>query len=180
MFRMARLVVAALALAFTPQLALWAQGNCPNCDLPPGCRGNGNQTSDPSCAPVAIQVDTDLDFGRIVLLGSGAGTVMLDLQTGDRITTGGLDQLGGLPMTGKVIINGAPMRVIRITFPTSVTMTDPAGGTATLDNFKTDLPAMPILDSAGQLEFTFTGTLHSDGLSGGDLRGRFPIRVAYD
>lgn len=181
MFRTACLAVSTIALLFVPAPVLRAQGNCEKCDLPPGCRGNGNlkKKLPLDCTPIAIEVQTDLDFGRVVILGTGAGTVILDLQSGQRYATGGLDDLGGMPVTGKVLVTGAPLSAISVTMPSSVTLTDPAGGSAEVRDFKTTLSPMPILDASGQLVFNFSGTLYSTGLRGGDLRGRFPIQALY-
>jgi hypothetical protein len=66
--------------------------------------------------------------------------------------------------------------------PTVIVMADPAGGQAELRDFRTSLPAAPVLDSTGQLSFTFSGTLQTGtGIAiGGRLRGRVPITVSYD
>ncbi|MFV0645991.1 MAG: DUF4402 domain-containing protein [Sphingomonadaceae bacterium] len=151
----------------------WAQGACPQCDLPPGERGNGRNKAE-------LKIETDLDFGRLVISGSGAGQVIIDMQTGQRITSGEIAELGGFPMAGHAIITGRPMRVVRVVFPDSVLMRNAIGGEATLRNFQTDLPAMPVLDAHGTLEFNFTGTLIANTPQGGDLRGRIPISVSYD
>lgn len=74
------------------------------------------------------------------------------------------------------------MQSVRVEFPTRVIMRDPAGGEAELRDFVTDLGQLPRLDSAGMLEFRFTGTLYTDVAVaiGGNLRGRVPIQVDYD
>jgi len=165
--------------------ALWAQGNCDNCDLPPGCRGNGNQKPKPNgnrnCQTLSISVESDIDFGRVVVLKRGEGRVLLDLETGEKTLIGDLDDLGGMPITGRATITGSPFEPLRINLPTSVSMRDATGGQAEIDDFVTDLSALPTLDSNGQLTFRFSGTLvlTAQTRASGRLRGRVPISVEY-
>ncbi len=162
-----------------------AQGNCPNCDLPPGCRGNGNQkpkkNGTRNCQTLNLTIESDIDFGRIVVLRNGTGRVLMDLATGERIVIGDIDDLGGVPITGRATVTGAPFEALRIILPTRVPMRDATGGEAQIDDFVTDLPALPTLDSTGQISFRFSGTLVVDGQTSatGQLRGRVPISVEY-
>lgn len=171
-----------------------AQGNCPNCDLPPGCRGNGNNKDKTNngngngngngaanCERLNLTIESDIDFGRIVLLGDGEGRVVLDLASGKKTLIGDVDDLGGMPFTGKATITGAPFQQILISLPDEVTMRDGQGGNARIRDFVMDVDAFPILDSYGQLEFSFSATLvlGADQQSAGNLRGRVPISVEY-
>ena len=191
MFRAITLIVAAIGLLF-PALTgagadLRAQGNCPNCDLPPGCRGNGNTNGNGNgnknrnCQRLTITIESDIDFGRMVLLGSGEGRVMLDLATGQKTLIGDLDDLGGMPITGRAVIVGAPFEQIVIDLPSEIPMRDPNGGDALVRDFVTDLDGFPRLDANGQLEFRFSGTLviQAETNASGNLRGRVPISVQY-
>lgn len=194
--RLATLALCAAALAASPAAAQRGNGtsnghsngngsgNGNGGAAPPGCtNGNGNAAShNPNCLVVALTIESDIDFGRLVLLGSGAGQVWLDLATGQRFITGGLDAAGGMPVVGRATITGSPLRPVRVEMPTSIVMSDPAGGRAELRDFRTSLPPTPILDSTGQLQFTFSGTLQTGtGTAiGGRLRGRVPITVSYD
>ena len=139
-------------------------------------------SKNPNCLVIALTIESDIDFGRLVLLGSGAGQVWLDLATGQRYITGGLDEAGGMPVVGRATITGSPLRPVRVDMPTTIVMSDPSGGQAELRDFRTSLPAAPMLDSTGQLSFTFAGTLQTGtGIAiGGRLRGRVPITVSYD
>ncbi len=188
MFRIVALILASLSLAVPADAPLRAQGQCPNCDLPPGCRGNGNGNGNgngrgnrTNCQTLEITIETDIDFGRLVLIGDGIGRVLLDLNTGEKRTIGEIDDLGGMAVSGTARITGAPNEAIRVFLPSVVAMSDPAGGTAELREVTTNLPALPILDIDGQLEFRFAGTLvtSSDTARGGKLRGRVPISVEY-
>ncbi|MEM7781372.1 MAG: DUF4402 domain-containing protein [Pseudomonadota bacterium] len=162
-----------------------AQTNCTNCDLPPGCRGDGsengigNQTR--NCQQLNITIESDIDFGRVVLLGDGEAQVILDLSTGQKIVIGDGDDLGGMPITGKAMITGAPFEQVVIGLPGEVAMRDPSGGKARLRDIVTDLDGFPRLDANGQLEFHFSATLLIDAetSASGNLRGRIPISVEY-
>ena len=169
---------ALLALASGPA---FAQGTCTNCDLPPGCRG-ASQGGSSKCTVVLLDVESDVDFGRLVLVGGQIGHVSIDLGTGAKLVFGDLADAGGIPIYGTALITGQPLRNVLVTMPSSVALTDPVGGQGTMREFETDLPAMPRLDSTGQLRFNFTGTLYTDSaiLSGGTLRGRVPITVDYN
>ncbi|WP_162013493.1 DUF4402 domain-containing protein [Erythrobacter sp. NAP1] len=183
----ASLAVPALIGADAP---VRAQGNCPNCDLPPGCRGNGNQRPPPgngngnrnrNCQRITITIESDIDFGRVVLLGSGEARVLLDLESGRKTVIGDVDDLGGMPITGRAMIQGAPFEEVVISIPNEIGMRDPNGGTARVREFVTDLDGFPRLDSDGQLEFRFSGTLviEAETDASGNLRGRVPITVEY-
>lgn len=193
MFRAVTLLVTAFGL-FASALAgaaLHAQGQCEQCDLPPGCRGQGNQNGNGGpnsnnnrngdCQPLMITIESDIDFGRVVLLGQGESRVILDLATGQKTLIGDVDDLGGMPITGRAIITGAPFEEIVIDLPGEIAMRDPNGGEARVNDFVTDLSGFPRLDANGQLEFRFSGTLVIDAntQSSGSLRGRVPITVNY-
>ena len=185
MFGRIALAFTAMALALPAHHAVQAQGNCPNCDLPPGCRGNGNQKPGKppkrNCQTLDIQIESDIDFGRVVMLNSSGGRVILDLSTGEKHVIGELDDLGGMPITGQASITGAPFEPLRIDLPTSVTLRDTTGGGAQVRDFVTDLSPAPRLDANGQLSFRFSGTLVIDASTAatGKLRGRIPISVEY-
>ncbi|MEM7689337.1 MAG: DUF4402 domain-containing protein [Pseudomonadota bacterium] len=176
------MVAAGLILPTAP--GLQAQGNCPNCDLPPGCRGVGNQKpkkNGRNCQTLSLAIESDIDFGRVVVLKRGEGRVLLDLETGEKTLIGDLDDLGGMPITGRATVTGAPFEALRVILPTRVSMRDAVGGQAIMNDFVTDLSALPTLDGNGQLTFRFSGTLQLDAQTAatGNLRGRVPITVEY-
>ena len=184
MFRAAILLaIALLAFPLPADQALAQRGK--NKGQPPPCELNTNvQINNPNCTtePVALTVQTNIDFGRLVLVGDGVGHAVLDLSTGDKIMFGGLDDLGGFAVTGRAIVTGSPNRALQIVMPTTITMADPAGGQAELRDIVTSLSALPVLDVNGQLVFEFSGTLYTDTATalGGVLRGRIPISVQYN
>ncbi len=159
----------------------YAQGNCTSCELPPGCRGNGNNNNKDKCTVVFLTVESDVDFGRLILVGGQIGYVSIDLSTGAKLVFGSLEDGGGIPVNGTALVTGQPLRNVMVTMPASVTLTDPSGAQGVMRDFRTDLSAMPRLDANGQLRFNFTGTLHTDAavLGGGTLRGRVPITADY-
>lgn len=164
-----------------PRLA--AQGTCTDCNLPPSCRGAATGgTKKDICTVVLLNVESDVDFGRLILVGGQVGHVVIDLTTGTKIVFGDLGDAGGIPIYGTALVTGQPLRNVAVTMPTSIAMTDPSGAQAVLRDFQTDLSAMPRLDTYGKLRFNFTGTLYTDSavLAGGTLRGRVPITVDYN
>lgn len=173
--------LAAGALLALASAQAFAQGTCTNCELPPGCRG-ASQGGTSKCTVVFLDVESGVDFGRLILLGGRVGHVAIDLQTGAKLVFGDLEDGGGIPVYGTALITGQPLRNVLVTMPTSVTLTDPSGAQGVMRDFKTDLSGLPRLDSVGQLRFNFTGTLYTDAavLSGGSLRGRVPITVDYN
>ena len=138
---------------------------------------NGNR----NCQRLEITIESDIDFGRVVLLGDGEARIVLDLDTGQKFLIGEIDDLGGMPITGRAMITGAPFEQIVVDLPNEVAMRDPNGGNARIRDFETDLEGFPTLDSNGQLEFGFSGTLVIDAETNasGNLRGRVPISVEY-
>lgn len=129
--------------------------------------------------PLVIEIHSNLVFSRLALIGKGEASAALDPQTGRKAVSGMVD-LGGQAVQGRARIVGSPNRAVRVILPGSVTMTSQAGGEAMLTDFVTDLPPWPVLDSAGQLEFAFGGSLVLRGPVGGALRGRIPITVEYN
>lgn len=174
-------ILAAFGVLALPAPAVRAQGTCTNCSLPPGCRG-ASQGGTSKCTVVLLDVESDVDFGRLIVVGSKVGHVMIDLDSGAKLVFGDIDDGGGMPVYGTALVTGQPLRTIAVTMPASVQLTAANGAQAVMRDFRTNLSAMPRLDSAGQLRFDFTGTLFTDStvLSGGRLRGRVPITVDYN
>ncbi len=189
MFRLAFLLALTCALLATLDTSVAAQsrgngnGNGGGNSQPPGCTANGNaNVQNPNCRELVITVESDVDFGRLVLLGDGNGRVILDLNTGQKTVIGEIDDLGGMPVQGRAIIIGEPRQPIRVDLPTEIVMADPGGGEAIMRDIVTDLPALTTLNGNGQLTFQFSGTLFTDVATalGGTLRGRIPITVDYE
>jgi hypothetical protein len=82
-------------------------------------------------------------------------------------------------MVGSAIIRGEAGRAVRVELPQRVELFSMSGGRITFDRIVSDLPALPRLDSAGQLNFRFGGRVRIEGDSEGDYRGDLPITVEY-
>lgn len=133
----------------------------------------------PSTGPIRIDVEARLDFDQLILLDSrGHATARLD-PDGRGTTTGAISTMTGRTMAGSVTIRGEPGRYVRIELPTSIALHGRIGGSLTLSQLKSDLPANPKLDSQGILQFRFGGELRLDGDTEGDYRGDVPITVDY-
>lgn len=146
------------------------------------CTGDKSATaaSDAAQQPLTIEIDSGLVFSRLALTGERTATAQIDPQSGNKQADSGFIDLGGMAVTGRARITGVPGRSVQVIFPSSVTMTSTTGGSAELSNFTTDLPAWPVLDAGGTLEFSFGGKLTLSGPVGGSLHGRIPIRVDYN
>ena len=130
--------------------------------------------------PLTIEIYTNLVFSRLALSGNEGGSAAIDPQSGSKRTDGGMIDLGGMSVQGRARISGVPRRPIRIDMPRQVMMSAADGSNAELTEMATDLPANPMLDADGTLEFTFGGKLHVKGRQGGNFRGRIPISVDYN
>ncbi len=130
--------------------------------------------------PLTIEIQTNLVFSRLALSGNEGGSAAIDPQSGSKRTDGGMIDLGGLSVQGRGRISGAPRRPVRIDMPRQVTMSAADGSSAELTDLVTDLPANPMLDGDGTLEFTFGGKMSVKGRQGGNFRGRIPISVDYN
>jgi hypothetical protein len=129
--------------------------------------------------PLAIEIESGLQFGRMALRGTGTGAALIDPRTGRTRVDGDMIDLGGATYQGRARVTGEPLRPVRIELPTTVLLRGSDGGEARLSDFVTDLPAVAMLDANGVLEFSFGARLTSQGARGGDFRGRISIRVDY-
>lgn len=130
--------------------------------------------------PLTIEIGSGLTFSRLALTGKDGGSAAIDPQSGARSTDGGLVALGGMAVQGRARITGAPLRAVRVDLPRSIAMTTSTGEEALLTDLATDLPAWPVLDATGSLEFSFGGKLTVPPGASGRLRGRIPISVDYN
>lgn len=159
----------AIALVSTP-----AAAQCRLC-APPAAAAKK-----PPATAITIEIETSLDFSRIGLVARNqGGTATIDPVTGQRVLTGALINLSGLPVQGSVMIRGERNEHVEILFPTEVTLSTTGGGTIRLSSLTTSLRQNTKLDKDGMLSFTFGGQLMIDGQSAGDFRGSVPITVNY-
>jgi hypothetical protein len=127
---------------------------------------------------VDLQIETSLNFDRLILSGSGPGAVTIrpDGSTG---VEGSVLQAGPRAMVGTVLVHGIANRTLRVEIPRRIDLFSVSGAHMTLDDIRSDLPAVPRLDSAGNLSFRFGGRLIVSGDGDGPFRGDLPITVEY-
>lgn len=151
-----------------------AHAQCRLCDQP--------STQLPTEGPdgdVQLQIETKLDFDRLILSGAAAGAATIRAD-GSQFAEGSVINLGPRAMVGTVLVHGEAGRSLRVELPHRIQLYSLSGGQITLDEVTTDLPSMPRLDAAGNLSFRFGGRLIVSGDSDGQYRGDLPITVEYD
>ena len=142
-----------------------------------GETGNGTGQDKPA-TPMRLSVETRLDFGQIILAGSGEGSAQLG-PDGARSVSGSVTAISARAMLGEVVIQGEPGREIRIDLPNHIELYGMNGGSIQLESIRSDLPPLPQLDGSGRLSFRFGGTVRVSGDIDGEFRGDVPIDVEY-
>jgi hypothetical protein len=157
----------------TGALASPAAAQCRLCSAP-----TTDAPSEGSIGDVQLQIETTLNFDRLILLGSGMGaaTIRPDGSSG---AEGSIANIGPRAMVGTVLVHGDAGRPVRVELPHRIELYSLSGGRITLDQVVTDLPAAPRLDPAGNLSFRFGGRLIVSGDADGQYRGDLPITVEY-
>jgi hypothetical protein len=128
--------------------------------------------------PISLDIETTLDFDRLILSGGSGGTAELD-PNGARIASGAVTAIGARAMVGEVVIRGEPGRQLRIELPSNIELFGLAGGSLRVESIRSDLPPLPRLDSNGQLSFRIGGVVQVSGNADGDFRGNARINVEY-
>ncbi len=131
-----------------------------------------------SGTPVRIEVQTSLNFDRLILTAQGGGSVRI-APDGSRSAKGGVASAGSRTMVGSVVLRGEPHRTIRVDLPSQIELWGFSGGHIAITRIETDLPSAPRLDANGRLAFRFGGEVQVDGNAEGDYRGDVPITVEY-
>lgn len=170
-----RLALIPFAVAFAAVLGepRPAFGQCRLCETPERAA-----PEEGAPAPLEISVDTDLDFDRLLLASSGAGTARL-APDGSRLATGAIASIGGRAVVARVVVRGEPGRAVSIDLPDRVELAGMKGGRLVIERLIHDLPEDPALDSRGLLEFAIGGELSLDGEADGEYRGSVPVAVDY-
>jgi hypothetical protein len=170
---------ALVALALTGALGLAAPGLPQDVSAPCRlCESTDKPADDKPKEPVSLDVETRLDFDRLVVAGAGEGRAELG-PDGAHSISGSITAIGARAMVGEVVIRGEPGRLVRVELPRRITLTGMAGGTIQLESIRSDLPVMPRLDGNGRLHFRFGGILRITGDVDGEYRGDVPIDVDY-
>lgn len=128
--------------------------------------------------PVRLDLETSLDFDKLVLTGSAGGLARLG-PDGSRLTSGAIESLSARAMVGELLIRGEPGRAIRVTMPERIELFGPSGGSLSIQRIGSDLPPSPRLDDDGRLRVRFGGELAVSGDAEGDYRGDIAITVDY-
>ncbi|NJC04836.1 hypothetical protein GGQ97_000629 [Sphingomonas kaistensis] len=165
----------ALACLLAPASAAAEPAPCRLCD---GTDGGLTANETASAVPMALEVQTSLDFDRVILTGPAGGTARLT-PDGSRATSGAVAALTGRAMTGEVVIRGEPGRQVRVDLPTRIDLFGFAGGALAITRISSDLPIIPRLDGEGRLRVRFGGELFISGDAEGEYRGDVPITVDY-
>lgn len=167
-------------LALLPFAALWAfpmtasDAQCRLCEQPSTAQAEAAGGDD----DLQLQIETNLNFDRLILLGSGMGALTLR-PDGSSGAEGVVAAMGPRAMVGTVSVHGDPNRAVRIEFPRRIELRSLGGGRMTLDDVASDAPAAPRLDAAGNLSFRFGGRLLVFSDIDGQYRGDLPITVEY-
>jgi len=150
-----------------------ARAQCRLCETP-----TTTLSQSPDADGIVLEIETNLDFDRLILAGQGQGAAVIR-PNGSNGTEGALAGISPRAMVGTATIHGAPDRAVRVELPGRVDLYSVNGGRISMDEIVSDLPPLPVLDSAGNLTFRFGGRVRISGESDGDYRGDLPITVQY-
>ena len=112
--------------------------------------------------PISLDIETRLDFDRLILLGQGEGTATL-LPNGTRSVSGVISEMSGRAMVGSAVIRGEPGRTVPVDLPQRIEIYSLSGGRISLEDVVSDLSIAPRLDGSGALSFRFGGRLRVSG-----------------
>jgi hypothetical protein len=142
------------------------------------CSPSGTAKEETPATPVRLEVEASLNFDRLILAGAGEGTAELS-PDGSRMVSGSVTVISARAMVGEVVVRGEPGRQLRVELPQSIDLTGFNGGSIRVDSIRSDLPAVPRLDSRGELNFRFGGIVRVSSEADGDFRGDARINVEY-
>ena len=171
--RKSALSIALLLAAGSSFAPISVQAQCRLCESPTTAAG-----TETSSGEITLQIEAALDFDRLVLLDGGDGSAELR-PDGSRQVSGAVGAISSRAMVGSARVRGEPGKSVRIDLPKRIDLHSLSGGSVSIDDLVSDLPAQPRLDSAGLLTFRFGGRLRVTGNSEGDYRGDIPITVEY-
>jgi hypothetical protein len=175
MVRIASFPLLGIALAAMLATPGWPQQSAAPCRL---CAEPAAGEKPEKEQPVSLDVETSLDFDRLILAGTGTGSAELG-PDGSRNVSGSIATIGARAMVGEAVIRGEPGRSVRVELPDRIELTNFSGGSISLESIRSDLPPAPRLDANGRLSFRFGGILRISGDIDGEFRGDVPIDVEY-
>lgn len=173
MGRIAFLSIAAVFAASLTALPVPGAAQCRLCETP-----TTGPKAEAGSGRITLEIETSLDFDRLILVGAGEGTATLR-PDGSREVSGMIGSIGGRAMVGSATVRGEPDRGVRIELPRRIELHSLGGGQIAIEDIVSDLPAAPRLDRGGRLTFRFGGRLRVSGDAEGDYRGDVPITVEY-
>jgi hypothetical protein len=159
----------AAAAAAGPALA-----QCRLCDKAPNPLSAQAQVG----SDVDLQIDTNLNFDRIIFGGAGSGAAVLR-PDGLSSVQGDVLEVSGRAMVASVRIHGDPGRMVEIDLPQRVDLYSANGARITLDSLSNDLTSIPRLDSAGNLNIRIGGRITIVGEADGQFRGEMAVSARY-
>src|SRR5579884_3411071 len=119
------LLIAGLAVAASV-VGPPAFAQCRLCDQPTTALPTDGPNGD-----VQLQIETRLDFDRLILSGSGAGAATIR-PDGTQLAEGGVIDLGPRAMVGTVLVHGEGGRSVRVDLPHRIDLYSVGGGRITL------------------------------------------------
>ena len=161
-----------LCLAAGPPMTAPVAAQCRLCAEP------GTERPSEAAGAIRLEIETSLDFDRLILLAPGEGSATL-LPNGSRAVSGMIGAISGRAMVGAASVRGEAGRAVRIELPRRLELVSVSGGRIAIEELTSDLPSLPRLDSAGRLSFRFGGRLRVSGDAEGEYRGDVPITVEY-
>jgi hypothetical protein len=159
---------AALAVGSAP-----ASGQCRLCATPTTIAAD-----EPGAGAIALEVQTSIDFGRLVVAAAGEGSAVLR-PDGSASATGSIADALTRAIVGSAVVQGQPGKAVRIQLPARIVLTSSSGSQIIFEDVLSDLPSLPRLDAGGRLAFRFGGRLRVTGDAEGQYRGDLPILVEY-
>jgi hypothetical protein len=128
--------------------------------------------------PLRLEVETRLDFDKIIFGGNGSAVLALSPGGATRLS-GAATAAGARAMPGTVLVRGEPGRAVRIELPPEVRLFGDGSGSIRIDSLVTDLASFPRIGDDGTLSFRFGGDLRLSGDSDGAYRGTIDITIEY-
>jgi hypothetical protein len=137
-----------------------------------------NQDQPTGSDDIRLELETNLNFDRLIQFGDGVGTAVIR-PDGSSAATGSIEAMSPRAMVGTVVVHGQPNRLVRVDLPKRIDLFSITGARISFDDVQSDLSSMPKLDAAGNLTFRFGGRITISGSTEGQFRGDLPITVEY-